>query len=130
MTTTKERCFNIFAFIESGTEIVCEIGVFVRMIDGTDRDKIKKLQSMVGQDYRKCRRYPLPERCIVVHEDGSTTRRRISYKTLIGTQGIPEAQPLEEIYEQLRAGQSPMQVVTAIVDGKPLIEGHLSLQSE
>lgn len=107
----KEKIVNLFLFVNGG--IIREIGVKWHERAGSDAAKIRFLQSMVDQDWKDAYCHLIPFGAI-------------SYERWLelGTQQR-QIQVLEEtVFRHYKfAPKHPLMAITAIVDGKPRIDG-------
>jgi hypothetical protein len=117
----KEKLFNLFLLIEDG--IICQIGAVCHEKDGTDEQKTKFLQSQVDSDLPNAKLYPLPKRYIRFTEPSAGIAGSLSYEGFqqLGAAG-KQLEVFEEVFKDLGASQNPLVCITAIVNGKPLIE--------
>jgi hypothetical protein len=63
MPVVKEKIVNLFLFITGDT--ITEIGATWHDQDGNDDEKMKFLQRNVETDWRKSKRHPLPNWCVL-----------------------------------------------------------------
>ena len=124
----REPVYNLFLFVDGG--LIGEIGAVAHECGGTDGEKIRLLQSKVNDDYRVCRRYPVPDWCIVV-TGNERLPRRLSYETFLTLQMLGRHNEFwEHVLADLGAPQDPLLVVTPVVDGRPRIDNVTDLTPE
>lgn len=102
-----ERVFNIFIYFSSG--VAAEYGMRHHRRDGSDDDKMAFLRSAVDADFPIAHRFALPRQF--------TKDQWFSHQRL----GVDLAM-FEEGFKRYRAAAAPFSAITAIVDGKPVID--------
>lgn len=116
----KEKVFNLFLFVVHG--LICEIGAVCHLHAGTDASKIAFLQAQVMADYSNAKRYPVPDRYIVV-TDGIEIPNRLSYAGYLQlSQAGKNTELFDEAFQDLGASSSPLICITPIVDGWPRVD--------
>jgi hypothetical protein len=115
-----ERIFNIFLYIQKG--FVLQIGCTAHERSGSDHEKMRFLQEQVKEDYKRCERFQLPDWCMVVDSTGACLRRCITYDTFNSLRLADRLLMLEEVFQASHAPQSPLIVITPVVDGAPAID--------
>lgn len=115
-----EKCFNLFLFVTD--DLIHEFGAVAHQLRGTDEQKIARLQALVDADYRTAKRYPVPDWCIAV-ADGGEVKGWLSYDAFLAAQSIGKHfDIIEPIFQDLGASQSPLIVITPVVNGRPRID--------
>ena len=122
----KERIFNLFLIISD--DIIREIGAVCYEQSGSDAQKLVFLQSKVIEDLEKAKRYPVPNRYVLVSEKKPGIPGLIRYKSYLDLAITgDQLEFFEEVFADLKAPQNPLMCITPIVDGKPLIDGYASV---
>lgn len=121
----KERIYNLFLIISD--DIIREIGAVCHEQSGNDAQKLTFLQSKIIEDLAKAKRYPVPDRYVLIGGKNSIPGliRYQSYQELAFTGDQLEF--FEEVFEDLRAPRDPLMCITPIVNGKPMIDGYSSI---
>lgn len=109
--------------------MIVELGVQDHIFDGTDKDKIKFLQSRIADDAASSRRFPVPSNFQLVSGEQSKPAllaSRYYEMILTGTQTLL----FEEIFTKYKAGKDPLVVITHIVDGQIRIDKEETINSK
>src|SRR5262249_47279524 len=117
----------IFLFIQNG--FVLQLGCITHEHSGSDQEKIRFLQEQVNKDYKKCERFQLPDWCIVIDSTGACRRRCITYDTFNFLRLADRLLMLDDVFQAVHAPQSPLLVITPVVDGTPTIEVVTNLEN-
>lgn len=120
-----ESVFNLFLFVSKN--LVNEIGVVSHQVDGTDQDKLDFLQSQVDEDFKNAKRFYIPYRLSQFDDKGCLIpfqTERYQAMMRLGTQ----LELFEEIFQVFNASNSPLVVITWIVDGEVVIDARTSLE--
>jgi hypothetical protein len=95
---------------------------------GSDAEKTAFLQANVSRDYRTARRFRLPDGCVVVGPEGSRIKGAMRWAVFDSLQRTNRHMDvLESIFAALGAPRAPLMVITAVVNGRPRIDGHRTL---
>lgn len=118
----QEKLFNLFLFVTD--DVIREIGAVRHKCGGTDAEKLAFLQSQVATDFPIAKRYPVPNRYILVLPKGIKTRGLLRYQSYVQLAAVgKQMEFFEEIFEELGAAHNPLMCVTPIVDGHLRIDG-------
>jgi hypothetical protein len=124
----KERIANIFLYIQSEGRVIHSVGVRWHFRGGTDAQKLSFLRKRVKEDHPAARRHRLPEAYMVVHEDGRTEKRRLTWEGWQECAGHGMHNRLLEdtvFCHYKDCPQNPLVCVTCVVDGVPRFDGGL-----
>jgi hypothetical protein len=117
----KERVFNLFLFCTD--DIIRQLGAICHEISGSDEEKLAFLQSRVSTDFPTAKRYPVPDRYVLVLPGSPGRPGLLRYQTFRELASVgKQIELFEEIFEDQGAPRNPMMCVTPIVDGQPRIE--------
>lgn len=119
----KEKCSNVFVYVNGPNERVTEFGVVVHELDGSDSRKMRHLQLSVADDFAAARRFPVPKVFGLELTDGTKLFGTIdwhAYRTLAARN--QHMHIFEPAFQEIGAPHNPLMVVTAVVDGTPRVE--------
>lgn len=115
-----EKVFNLFLYITD--DLIHELGATPHFRSGTDDQKTAYLQGEVGNDYKYAKRFPIPEWCIAIR-DGKTLKGWLPYDTYVVAASVGKHfEIIEHIFQHLGACDTPLMVITPIVNGKPRVD--------
>ena len=120
---TAEPVFNLFLYCDGATNVATEFGVSRHEAGGTDDQKIRFLQLRVADDFAGAARHPVPRRYVLAVGGGLLLPGRVRWETFSALMQMGRHLELfEEALAALNAPRNPLCVVTAVVDGKPVVE--------
>jgi hypothetical protein len=118
-----ETIFNLYYIVER--DIIRGRAAIAYERSGTDDEKILFLQAVCRRDFPQAKRYPVPAGWVCLDvKTGKTTPGLTwdSYQQKIEPQ-FGDSQWFEDIFLEFDAPQSPLMVVTCVVDGAVKVEG-------
>jgi hypothetical protein len=121
-----ERIFNFFLYVGPG-DVISTIGCVAHQGNGSDEEKLAFLKARVDSDYAAARRFPVPRGCVIVDEGGGKLFGAIRWPVFNRLREMNRHyEVLEEVFQALDAPACPLSVITAIVNGKPRIDGEVT----
>lgn len=119
-----EMCFNLFVYANGPNEIFTQVGVAARHLSGTDAAKLRHLQLSVADDFATARRFPVPDGFGLELAGGEKLRGTLTWDAFrtLWSRNL-HLLVFEPAFKELAAPQNPLVVLTAVVDGKPRVDG-------
>lgn len=121
----KESVFNLFLYIHKN--IISELGAVLHQIEGKEQEKLDFLQSQVIKDSKNAERFSILSNFHQFDKNGGLIQFQIERYNAMMRFGT-HLELFEGIFQEFNASDTPLIVITSIVDGEVLVDVKTNLE--